>query len=127
MAMVSATVGWSTITGWKRRSRAASFSMCLRYSSSVVAPIARSSPRARAALRVLLVLEQTDPAGGGLDSFQDRLQPLFVLVAGLGPRDHGRQIQRQNALLFERLGHVAAGDTPRNTLANGGLAHTWLT
>ena len=36
----------STNTGWNRRSSAGSFSMCLRYSSSVVAPIARSSPRA---------------------------------------------------------------------------------
>ena len=38
--------GSPTSTGWKRRSSAASFSMCLRYSSSVVAPTARSSPRA---------------------------------------------------------------------------------
>ena len=44
--MVSSTLGSSTYTGWKRRSSAASFSMCLRYSSSVVAPTARSSPRA---------------------------------------------------------------------------------
>ncbi len=44
--MVSVTLGSPTITGWNRRSRAASFSMYLRYSSSVVAPIARSSPRA---------------------------------------------------------------------------------
>ncbi len=44
--MVSSTDGGSTITGWNRRSRAASFSMCLRYSSRVVAPIIRSSPRA---------------------------------------------------------------------------------
>ena len=43
---MSATDGSPTKTGWKRRSSAASFSMCLRYSSSVVAPIARSSPRA---------------------------------------------------------------------------------
>ena len=40
-------------TGWKRRSRAASFSMCLRYSSEVVAPMACSSPRARAGLSML--------------------------------------------------------------------------
>src|SRR5919109_131407 len=45
IAIVSETEGSPTKTGWKRRSRAASFSMCLRYSSSVVAPIARSSPR----------------------------------------------------------------------------------
>ena len=44
--MVSSTVGSPTSTGWKRRSRAASFSMCLRYSSSVVAPMQCSSPRA---------------------------------------------------------------------------------
>jgi hypothetical protein len=40
MEMVSSTDGSSTSTGWKRRSRAASFSMCLRYSSRVVAPMA---------------------------------------------------------------------------------------
>ena len=34
------------MTGWKRRSRAVSFSMYLRYSLSVVAPMQRSSPRA---------------------------------------------------------------------------------
>ncbi len=44
--MVSVTLGSPTITGWNRRSSAASFSMYWRYSSSVVAPIARSSPRA---------------------------------------------------------------------------------
>ena len=53
MEMVSATEGWSTITGWKRRSSAASFSMCLRYSSRVVAPMQRSSPRASAGLSML--------------------------------------------------------------------------
>ncbi len=43
---MSSTLGWSTMIGWKRRSSAASFSMCLRYSSSVVAPMQCSSPRA---------------------------------------------------------------------------------
>ena len=43
---MSSTDGSSTKTGAKRRSSAASFSMCLRYSSSVVAPMQRSSPRA---------------------------------------------------------------------------------
>ena len=50
IAIVSATFGSPTITGWNRRSRAASFSMCLRYSSSVVAPIdVQLAPRERAA------------------------------------------------------------------------------
>ena len=46
MAMVSSTEGSLTITGWNRRSRAASFSMYCRYSLRVVAPMQWSSPRA---------------------------------------------------------------------------------
>jgi hypothetical protein len=82
--MVSSTDGSPTNTGWKRRSSAASFSMCLRYSSSVVAPTQCSSPRASAGLsmlrgvhralglagadeRVQLVDEQDDLALGGRD------------------------------------------------------------
>ena len=48
--MVSSTLGSPTNTGWKRRASAASFSTCLRYSSSVVAPMQCSSPRASAGL-----------------------------------------------------------------------------
>ena len=51
--MVSSTDGSPTKTCWKRRSSAASFSMCLRYSSRVVAPIMRSSPRASIGLIML--------------------------------------------------------------------------
>src|SRR5437667_438973 len=46
--MVSSTVGSPTYTGWKRRSSAAAFSICFLYSLSVVAPMQRNSPRARA-------------------------------------------------------------------------------
>src|SRR4051812_13283673 len=53
IAMVASTDGSPTLTGWKRRSSAGSFSMCLRYSSSVVAPTARSSPRASIGLSML--------------------------------------------------------------------------
>ncbi len=48
---VSSGVVGSTITFWKRRSSAPSFSMFLRYSSSVVAPMHWISPRASAGLR----------------------------------------------------------------------------
>ena len=51
--MASSTDGSSTRIGWNRRSSAASFSMCLRYSSSVVAPIMCSSPRASIGLSML--------------------------------------------------------------------------
>jgi len=42
-----------TRIGWKRRSSAASFSIYLRYSLSVVAPTQRNSPRASAGLSML--------------------------------------------------------------------------
>mmetsp|Transcript_69048 Transcript_69048/g.202656 ORF Transcript_69048/g.202656 Transcript_69048/m.202656 type:complete len:216 (+) Transcript_69048:387-1034(+) len=51
--IVSSTVGSGTWTGWKRRSRALSFSTYLRYSSRVVAPMTCSSPRERAGFRML--------------------------------------------------------------------------
>ena len=50
---MSSTLGSPTSTGWKRRSSAGSFSMCSRYSSSVVAPTIRSSPRASIGLSML--------------------------------------------------------------------------
>ena len=50
---MSSTDGSPTKTCWKRRSSAGSFSMYLRYSSSVVAPIMRSSPRASIGLIML--------------------------------------------------------------------------
>src|SRR3954468_722569 len=53
MPIVSSTLGSPTKTCWKRRSRAGSFSMCSRYSSSVVAPTMRSSPRASIGLIML--------------------------------------------------------------------------
>ena len=48
--IVSSTLGSLTKTGWKRRASAASFSTCFLYSSSVVAPMQCSSPRASAGL-----------------------------------------------------------------------------
>ena len=51
--MVASTVGSFTSTFWKRRSSAPSFSMYLRYSSSVVAPMQCNSPRASAGFSML--------------------------------------------------------------------------
>ena len=53
MEMVSSTVGSATTIGWKRLSRAASFSIYFLYSLIVVAPTHLSSPRARAGLSML--------------------------------------------------------------------------
>ena len=51
--IVSSTVGSSTITGWKRRSSAGSFSIYCLCSSSVVAPIQCNSPLASIGLSIL--------------------------------------------------------------------------
>src|SRR4029079_17321399 len=127
MLIVSSTVGSPTYTGRKRRSSAASFSMCLRYSSSVVAPIVCSSPRAsigfstvsaaQGALgrpgpddRVQLVDEQDHAALGVLDLLEDRLEALLELAAELGAGDDRPQVECDPALVLERLGHVAPDD-----------------
>ena len=106
--MVSSTDGSPTKTCWNRRSSAGSFSMRSRYSSSVVAPIMRSSPRASIGLsmlpasiapsaapapddRVQLVDERDDLAVGLLDLVEDGLEPLLELAAELGAGDHRRR------------------------------------
>ena len=118
MAMVSSTDGSSVSTGWKRRSRAASFSMCWRYSSRVVAPMVRSSPRASAGLSrleasmapsaapapdqgVQLVHEQDDLAVGGDDLVDHRLEPLLELAAELGARHQRAQVEGQHPLVAQ--------------------------
>ena len=53
MEIASSGVGSSTKTVWKRRSSALSFSKYFWYSSRVVAPMLRSSPRARAGFKML--------------------------------------------------------------------------
>ncbi len=53
MAIALISSGSLTITFWNRRSRALSFSKYFWYSSSVVAPMLRSSPLASAGLRIL--------------------------------------------------------------------------
>ena len=53
MEMALSVSGSSTITFWKRLSRALSFSKYFWNSSNVVAPMARSSPLASAGLRIL--------------------------------------------------------------------------
>mmetsp|Transcript_8087 Transcript_8087/g.22501 ORF Transcript_8087/g.22501 Transcript_8087/m.22501 type:complete len:316 (-) Transcript_8087:1219-2166(-) len=55
ISTASSSEGSSTMTGWNLRSRAASFSMYLRCSSTVVAPMHWSSPRASGGLSMLLM------------------------------------------------------------------------
>src|SRR3954468_683605 len=142
ISMVCCSVGSPTWMGWKRRSRAASFSRCLRYSSSVVAPMVCSSPRASIGLRMLagavapppapgpdegvdLVDEQDDVAAGA-DLLEDLLQPLLEVTAVAGTGDEGTEVQGVELLVLQRLGHLALDDGLREALHDGGLADAGL-
>ena len=134
--------GSSTYTGWKRRSRAASFSMCLRYSSSVVAPIVCSSPRASIGLSMLAasIAPSAAPAPTTVcsssmnrmiwpslgDLLEDGLQPLLELAAVLRAGDQRADVERDDALVLQTLGHVAAHDALGEALDDRGLADARL-
>ena len=144
MLIVSSTVGSPTSTGWKRRSSAASFSMYLRYSSSVVAPIVCSSPRASIGLSMLeaSIAPSAAPAPTTVcsssmkrmiwpcrvgDFLQHGLQPLLELAAVLRAGDERAHVERDDPLVLQPLGHVAADDALRQPfddrrLADAGLA-----
>ena len=86
MRTVSSTEGASTLTDWKRRSRAESFSMCLRYSLSVVAPMHWSSPRLRAGLMMLeaSMAPSADPAPTMVwSSSMKRMMFLFLRISSM--------------------------------------------
>ena len=140
---MSSTVGASTITGWKRRSSAASFSMCLRYSSSVVAPMQCSSPRASIGLSRLPASVEPSvlPAPtmvwsssmksriaplALLDLVEHGLQALLELAAVLGAGEERAHVEREDDAVLEPLGHVAAHDALREALDDGGLADAGL-
>jgi hypothetical protein len=140
--MVSSTDGSPTNTGWKRRSRAASFSMCLRYSSSVVAPMQRSSPRASMRLEhvagvhgalgragaddgVQLVDEEDDLALGVGDLLEHGLEAVLELAAVLGAGDHAPR-SREMTRLFFRISGTSPDDALGEALDDGGLADAGL-
>ena len=149
MAIVSSTVGSSTKTGWKRRSRAASFSMCLRYSSSVVAPmrvqlaagqhrleqvggVHGALGRAGADDGVQLVDEEDDLAVGVLDLLEHGLEALLELAAELGAGDEraqveghdrlvraGRRARRRATMRWARPSTMAVLPTPGSPMSTG--------
>ncbi len=141
--MVSSTEGSPTKTGWKRRSSAGSFSMYLRYSFSVVAPIARSSPRARAGFSMFEASIEPSaapaptrvcsssmkrmiwPFGFG-DFLQQRFQAVFEFAAIFRAGDQGGKIERHDALGLQNFGNVAGDDALREAFDDGRFAHARL-
>ena len=85
----------------------------------------RALGRARADERVQLVDEQ-DAVAGVLDLFDDLLEALLELAAVLGARDERADVERQQALAHQRLGHVARGDALGEALDDGRLADARL-
>ena len=113
--MASSMDGASTFTVWKRRSKAASFSMYLRYSFSVVAPTHCNSPRLRAGLMMLLasIAPSAEPAPtmvcnssmnrmtffGTPDLVHDGLDALLELAAVFGAGDHEGEVEGNDLLV----------------------------
>ena len=117
--------------------------MCLRYSSSVVAPIVWSSPRASIGLSRFeaSIAPSAAPApttvcsssmnritrpSAVLDLLEDGLEPLLELAAELGAGDERAEVERDDPLVLERLGDVAAHDALGEALGDGGLADAGL-
>ena len=117
--------------------------MYFRYSSSVVAPTVCSSPRASIGFsmfdasiepfgcagaddRVELVDEEDDlPLRVG-DLLEHRLEPLFELAAVLRAGDQRAHVERDDALVLEPFGHVAALDAAGQPFDDRGLADAGL-
>ena len=87
-----------------------------------VAGVHRALGRAGADHGVQLVDEQQDPALGGLDLLQHRLQPLLELAAVLRARDQRAHVEGEDRPVLQPLGHVAADDPLRQPLDDRGLA-----
>ena len=137
--MVSSTVGSPTSTGWKRRSSAASFSMCFRYSSSVVAPMVCSSPRASIGLSRFdasiapsaapapttvcssSMKRMTCPCASAI-SFSTAFRRSSNSPRYFAPATSAPMSSATMRLLAKPFRHVAADDALRQPFDDGGLA-----
>ena len=80
---------------------------------------------ARADERVELVDEQHRVVGVA-ELLDDLLESLLELAAVLGPRHERADVERQDALVEQRLGHVARDDPMGQALGDRGLADAGL-
>ena len=81
---------------------------------------------ARAHQHVQLVDERDDAAVGVGDLLEHALQPLLELAAVHRAGDERRDVDRDELLVFERVGDVARDDALREALDDGGLADAGL-
>ena len=85
----------------------------------------RAFGRAGAHDGVQLVNEQNDVLRAA-NLVHDRLDALLELAAILGAGDHQRQVQGDDPLVTQQLGHVAGGDFLGQTFDDRRLAHACL-
>ena len=117
--------------------------MCLRYSSSVVAPTQRSSPRASIGLSRFAAstapsaapaptivcsssMKRTTLPSAARISVEHGLQPLLELAAVLRAGEQRADVERPDAPVLQALGHVAGDDPLREPLDDRGLADAGL-
>ena len=141
--MVSSTVGSPTSTVWNRRARAASFSTYLLYSAergrADAAQFAARQRRlqhvgridgafraARADQRMQLVDEADDFAVRFGDFLEHGLQAVFEFAAEFGAGDHGAEVDGDQLLVAQLIGHVALDDALGQAFDDGGLADAGL-
>ena len=122
---------------------AASFSTCFLYSSSVVAPMQCSSPRASAGLSRLDAsiapsalpapisvcissMNRMMPPSEEVTSCSTRLQPLLEFAAIFRAGDQRAEVERQQLLVVQAFRHVAVDDAQRQALDDRGLADAGL-
>jgi hypothetical protein len=142
--IVSSTVGSLTNTGWNRRARAASFSTCLRYSSSVVAPTQCSSPRASAGFSRFeaSIAPSALPAPTSVCiSSMNRMMPpaadwtsdsTALSRSSNSPRilragNQRAHVERHQLLVAQAFRHVAVDDAQGKAFGDGRLADAGLT
>ena len=91
-----------------------------------VAGVDRALGAAGADDRVQLVDERDDLAVAVDDLLEHGLHAVLELAAVLRARDHRADVERDEALVAQALGHVALDDAPGEALGDGGLADAGL-
>ena len=142
--MVSSTDGSPTKTCWNRRSSAGSFSIRSRYSSSVVAPIMCSSPRASIGLSMLPAsIAESPPAPAPTTVWSSSMNVMTCPPASLissstalsrssnspryfAPATIAARSSAEHPPALEGVGDVAGHDPLGEPLDDGGLADAGL-
>lgn len=73
-----------------------------------------------------LVDEEDDAALRLGDLGEDGLEAFLKLTAELGPGDEGAEVERDDALFLQAVGHIAGNDPAGKAFDDGGFAHAGL-